>query len=415
MNISVDIVIGSNFGDEGKGLVTNKLCSNSIYTPTLNIRYCSGSQAGHTVIIGNKNHTFHHFGAGSLQGADTYLSRFFISNPLTFYNESIEFYNKFKYLPKIYVSDASIISCPYDILRNQLVESIRYDNNHGSVGVGIFETIYRNRTPELAFTVDELRNNINKPYSFFITKKFKLIRENWRDWYNQYINIAIKNGIRLPTDLRTISHENMDSIILQKYIEYCNFFFEHTISDKYLPNYNKYIFEGAQGLGLCQEISKKNFPYLTPANTGSLNVETLLNEIQHLKNNEKTIKRHYVTRSYFTRHGKGPFIELNSLYFPTSWNIIEETNGYHEYQQAFKIGYFNLKDIENRIEKDIKSVSIHSENILHINFIDQTDNYLFYLKDNKINVIDKESIHSIFKPSLFNKIEFGDTQRKKVV
>ena len=54
---NVKVIIGANFGDEGKGHITNYVCSQS-KNPIV-IRFNSGSQAGHTVV--NEDRTRHVF------------------------------------------------------------------------------------------------------------------------------------------------------------------------------------------------------------------------------------------------------------------------------------------------------------------------------------------------------------------
>ena len=96
----IKIVIGANWGDEGKGLMTDYFSQkpNSIVI-------CSngGAQRGHTVVTPNKvRHVFHHFGSGTFNLADTYLSEDFICNPIIFRQE----YNELKHLgyyPNIYI------------------------------------------------------------------------------------------------------------------------------------------------------------------------------------------------------------------------------------------------------------------------------------------------------------------------
>ena len=76
----IKIVIGANFGDEGKGLMTDYFSQkpNSIVV-------CSngGAQRGHTVTTSDGiRHVFHHFGSGTFNHASTYLSEDFIVNPI---------------------------------------------------------------------------------------------------------------------------------------------------------------------------------------------------------------------------------------------------------------------------------------------------------------------------------------------
>lgn len=52
MNKQVKVVIGANFGDEGKGLMADYFCSKlSKNGSVLNIRFNGGAQAGHTVVV----------------------------------------------------------------------------------------------------------------------------------------------------------------------------------------------------------------------------------------------------------------------------------------------------------------------------------------------------------------------------
>ena len=82
----IKIVIGANFGDEGKGKLTDYYTKNADNC----IVVCSngGAQRGHTVLKSDgTRHVFHHFGSGTLNGADTYLPEDFILNPLVFKEE----------------------------------------------------------------------------------------------------------------------------------------------------------------------------------------------------------------------------------------------------------------------------------------------------------------------------------------
>jgi adenylosuccinate synthase len=78
-------VIGAFFGDEGKGLMTDYL-ANKLGKNTLVIRYNGGAQAGHTVATTcGRRHVFKHFGSGCFLEAPSYLSEFFICNPILFH------------------------------------------------------------------------------------------------------------------------------------------------------------------------------------------------------------------------------------------------------------------------------------------------------------------------------------------
>ena len=77
------VVIGANFGDEGKGLAVDSLVARD--SDAAVIRFNGGAQAGHTVVAEDgRRHVFSHFGAGAFLGAATFLSRFFVVQPSIF-------------------------------------------------------------------------------------------------------------------------------------------------------------------------------------------------------------------------------------------------------------------------------------------------------------------------------------------
>jgi hypothetical protein len=94
------VVIGANFGDEGKGLAVDALAARagpsrhaglSRHSDAAVIRFNGGAQAGHTVVTEDgRRHVFSHVGAGAFAGAVTFLSRFFVVQPAIFAREAAE-------------------------------------------------------------------------------------------------------------------------------------------------------------------------------------------------------------------------------------------------------------------------------------------------------------------------------------
>ena len=85
----VKFVIGANYGDEGKGLVSANLAAKAQRDnkKCLTILYNGGSQRGHTVEFGNFRHVYHHFAAGSEFDSDSYFHQDFLVNPITYVQE----------------------------------------------------------------------------------------------------------------------------------------------------------------------------------------------------------------------------------------------------------------------------------------------------------------------------------------
>ena len=136
------IVIGANFGDEGKGLMTDyyAACAKKNEHSCLVVCHNGGSQRGHTVEKKNGvRFIFHHFGSGCFEGAATYLSSDFIINPIIFLKDH-EVLKEYNCCRMCYVNRDCRFSTPFDMLINQIVEQSRGTDRHGSCGIGIWET-----------------------------------------------------------------------------------------------------------------------------------------------------------------------------------------------------------------------------------------------------------------------------------
>ena len=150
---TVDVVIGAGYGDEGKGLMTDYLASKGKSTV---VRFNGGAQASHTVVRGIR-HAFSHFGAGALAGADTFLSKFFVVNPFLFKKEREVLHEKGVQLTTVAIDKECLVTTPYDIITNQLLEHVRDHQSHGSCGVGFGATIDRHeKNPSLTIKVSDM-------------------------------------------------------------------------------------------------------------------------------------------------------------------------------------------------------------------------------------------------------------------
>ena len=160
MHKEIKAVIGANFGDEGKGLTANYFAEQFKNQNKKCVIVCSngGAQRGHTVCLPSGfRHVFHHFGSGTFNLADTYFSKYFILNPIEFIREYQELKNIINI--NVYAHPNCIVSTPYDMLFNQLLEKSRGNKRHGSTGFGIWETIKRsNLDSNLNLTFKDILN-----------------------------------------------------------------------------------------------------------------------------------------------------------------------------------------------------------------------------------------------------------------
>jgi adenylosuccinate synthase len=133
-------VLGSAWGDEGKGVATDVLAAAN--PGTIVVRHNGGAQAGHTVCAPvGRRHIFSHFCSGALADAPGHLSEHFVVNPRIFCRERLELKDVGGNL-SLTVDPMALVTTPLDVAINRALEMKRSDR-HGSVGIGFGETIER--------------------------------------------------------------------------------------------------------------------------------------------------------------------------------------------------------------------------------------------------------------------------------
>jgi len=340
----IDVVIGANYGDEGKGMTVNHLA----YTTTLVVRFNGGAQAGHTVIHNGVRHVFHNFGSATMKGAATFLGPKFAIDPVSFFNEANELSGKINHKLVVIADPRCIVVTPYDIILNQLSEIKRGSNRHGSCGMGFGEAVRRNNDPLFSFTIEDMRNE------YHLTAVMdKLNPYFWKRFEEIVKDDSLRSEAqRMIDDMKDRFINDLYDFV--KLIPICEF-------DGIEKNYNHIIFEGAQGLRLDQ--NSPDFPHVTYSNTGLDNVLELLNKDRH------ELAVWYVTRPYLTRHGAGP-LNNECLY-----DIIDETNKPNDYQGNLRFAPLDLGEFKTFVNKDyLKSDGFISTKHLSITCCDQVNN-----------------------------------------
>lgn len=333
---NIKVMIGANFGDEGKGLMTDYFCHQSALRGENGIVVChnGGAQRGHTVDTPDGlHHVFHHFGSGTFTGADTYLSKEFIINPILFRQEYEEL-QKLGYEPEIYVNDDCKISTPFDMILNQLLEEKRSEKRHGSCGLGIFETIERHKAGSVSLT------------SVFLSNYDGLNRVNLELIRDKYFAKRISDlEISLDGEWKEIFYNNG---LIENYLNDLGFMNNHTIrtDDSILNKYQNIVFEGGQGLLLDQN-NLEYFPHLTPSNTGLKNPEEMISRLFPKANVEVC----YVTRPYLTRHGAGR-LDNECAKEEINPDMEDLTNVTNSHQGTLRYGKMNVKSLISRIKND---------------------------------------------------------------
>ena len=391
----IKVVIGANFGDEGKGLFTDYFSSQ--HKDGIVVRFNGGSQASHTVTTLNGNrHAFSHFCSGTLSDLPSYLSSFFIVNPILFRKE-FEILSNFT-KPKVYLNKDCLVTTPYDMIINQIVEISRGNSKHGSCGLGFNETIERNKIFDYRkISVGNLFDKNLMAHALDSIRKY-------------YIPMRLKSlGV---TSIPKI-YQNLltNDLIIDNYLDDIDFLLDNVniINDSVFNKYDSVIFEGAQGLRLDQ--SHKYFPHVTRSNTGIKNVVSILEESKLKYDNMEII---YATRPYLTRHGAGQFPnEVEGKIYP---RIEDLTNIPNAYQGTIRYGLLDINNLSEEISNDllnIKNKGFKYDVSLGVSCMDQIDEKLDYILDSKkLETSQSEFIDNFLKVVKVNKgyVSYGPTR-----
>lgn len=332
-------VIGANLGDEGKGSIVDYY-AHQLQGDCVVVRFNGGAQAGHTVVTPEgKRHVFSHFGAGSLAGAATYLSSHFVVHPTNFKNELAVLYG-LNVAPKIFVDHKCLVTTPYDVLANQLLEQHRGTYKYGSCGIGFNETIQRNKhSAEYGLTVGDLVRMFeeNDGDSTIKSQLYHI-----RTYIRQRLAMA---GVILLRDTQELFRSEA---LLDDYLANCRDFLNNvTVHDLMCLRGRQLVFEGAQGLSLDR--NHPWFPYVTNSHTGLRNVLSILHEMGWGQGDQLEVT--YVTRWYLTRHGRGPLpFETKE---PPSSTFEDLTNKTNPHQEHLRFAPLNIDLLRGAVQRDL--------------------------------------------------------------
>ena len=148
----VKAVVGANWGDEGKGKITDMLAKEA----DINVRFQGGANAGHTIVNDYGKFALHTLPSGVFYNHTTSIigNGVALNIPLLF-KEVQEIVSKGVPQPKILVSDRAQIVMPYHILFDQYEEERLGKNSFGSTKSGI-APFYSDKYAKIGFQVSEL-------------------------------------------------------------------------------------------------------------------------------------------------------------------------------------------------------------------------------------------------------------------
>lgn len=296
------IVLGSLFGDEGKGNVVQWLCKNS--NKPIVYRFSGGPQAGHRVVYKDKSHICSSWGSGVLLGVPTYLSENVFIDPICIYNEYKTLVDEGIEVPPLYINNDCLVITPYDVLANSADAKIQKD---GTCGKGIYNTYKRCQSGNTTWAVN------------IAAESWDIILDEAEDYYQPKMNIELC-ALFEEACAFLVDHPDIFQFTEMSPLDYVK-----------ESEYDTVIWEGSQGLLLDMDCGF--MPHCTPSKVGLNGIpEYIL---------EKSPEIYLVMRPYSTRHGNGwEFTDKCNLteYF----TLDEPSNKDDGIQGIFKRGIFDF-------------------------------------------------------------------------
>lgn len=273
------IVVGAQFGDEGKAKVTDLLSKNA----DIVVRYQGGNNAGHTVVVDGETYKFHLIPSGILyEGTVCILGPGMVINPNALIAEIDALKKRGLDDSLLKVSATAHVTMPYHLALDAAEEDNRGGRKIGTTKRGIGPT-YADKCDRTGIRIEDLLD----PESF----RAKL------DWIVPKKNIILERIYNLPP-------ENADEIF-EEYLEYGKALSRYVCDTsavifQAVQDRKNILFEGAQGTLL--DLDHGSYPYVTSSSpsaggacTGAGVGPTIIDRVIG------------VSKAYQTRVGEGPF------------------------------------------------------------------------------------------------------------
>ena len=278
--MSLDLLLGLQWGDEGKGKIVDAITSDY----DIIARFQGGPNAGHTIEFDGHKHVLHTIPSGIFnQGAINIIGNGVVIDPAIFLNE-INGLKKFNIdlNSKLFISKRAHLILPTHKIIDATSEASKGKKKIGSTLKGIGPT-YMDKTGRNGIRVgDIIDDNWQKKYNSLKEKHLSLISN-----FNQSVDI----------DLNKLEAEFFEGI---KCLKSFNLIESENYLNKSIKEGKRILAEGAQGSLL--DIDFGTYPFVTSSNTTSAGACSGLgvppNKIKNIRG---------IFKAYTTRVGSGPF------------------------------------------------------------------------------------------------------------
>ena len=278
--MSTTVVLGAQWGDEGKGKVTDFFASTADYV----VRFQGGNNAGHTIVVGENKIALSLTPSGVLYPNCTPVIGSGCVVDIGFLKQELEMLNEKNInTDKLVISANAHVVMPYHKLLDELIEESLGENKIGTTKKGI-GPCYADKIQRKGIRIQDLLDETN-----FEIK----VRKNIED-----VNLTL-------TRIYDHSPLVVDDI-LGEFSTYKDIVTNHVADTSLLianaiKNKKTILFEGAQGTLL--DIDHGTYPFVTSSNTSSGNAA--IGSGVGPKNIDRIVG---VTKAYISRVGSGPFL-----------------------------------------------------------------------------------------------------------
>ena len=274
--MTVTTIIGAQWGDEGKGKITDYLADNSKVVA----RSQGGNNAGHTIVIDGKKHKLHLLPSGILRKEITsIIGNGVVVNPDVLLNELS---NLGKERGDLFISDRAHIIMPYHKLLDSGEESSKGKSMIGTTGNGI-GPCYSDKASRIGIRMGDIMDD-----DMIIERLEKALPRNLAllDHY------GIKNSLTIDSLFEICKkwRESLGDFITDASL----------LINQYIDNKDNVLLEGAQGVHI--DIEYGTYPFVTSSSPTTAGA-ALGSGIAPSKIDEVV----GVTKAYLTRVGSGPF------------------------------------------------------------------------------------------------------------
>ena len=247
----ITAIVGAQWGDEGKGKITDFFAGESDYV----VRFHGGNNAGHTVIVNGETYKLHLIPSGIVYGEPiSVIGNGVVVDPKALLDE-IDYVIQKGIKPKLMVSDRAHVIMPYHISLDNALSNHQADLAAGSTGRGIApvyaDKMFRNGIRMIDLLEPEVfHEKLEKGYSF----SKKLIRDALEEPFDLNLEEIFETYVKYG--------ENLSPYICDTSVE---LYKAHKLGKSIL-------FEGAQGISL--DVDHGVYPYTTSSNTAAGHVST---------------------------------------------------------------------------------------------------------------------------------------------